>query len=131
MAIYERTEPITAVTGEDMTAALHKFVVYTTTARAVIVNTTANVRVAGICAMNAPTSATGIPIPIVPPDGCIAKVLAAATLTAGDYVESDNAGKAVAYSDTADHQCLGVVVIGGASGDVISIQFQHMGTGGS
>ena len=68
-------------------------------------------------------AADGDVFPMVVPNGCFAKVTAAATLVAGDIVASDSSGRAIAAVSTAGNWTLGVVKTGGASGDVIEIQF--------
>lgn len=128
MATYNACKTVPAIAGASQTSGIYLFAVYTTTANTVIVNTTANGAVDGILYMNAASGAATV---LALPDGGLCKVQLAGTLAPGDRVESDNAGKAVAYSDTADHQCLGTIVEGGASGDVGTITFAHKGTGGS
>jgi hypothetical protein len=81
----------------------------------------AQARADGICAET--VAADGDVFPMVIPNSCIAKVTAAATLTAGDFVASDNVGRAIAAVSTIGNFTLGVVRAGGVSGDVIEIQF--------
>lgn len=53
------------------------------------------------------------------------KVTAGGTVTAGQMIRSDNAGKAVAIASTGEdytYSC-GIAVTGGSSGEVIEIEF--------
>lgn len=118
MAVYESCRSITAVAGESLTAGLHKFGVYNSSG-SIIVNTTAQAACAGIIGMNAASGSTTV---LIVPDGGRAKVISAATITAGDKIASDNAGKAIAWGTTAGDNCMGIAIDSAVTGDVFAIQ---------
>lgn len=127
MSFVESCRAITAIAGADFTAAVHKFAIWSSTARVASINTTAQGPVAGIIGENV---ASGVAFPLIQPDGGIAKVMAGAAITAGALIASNNAGKAIAFVDSSDNVAVGVAIeAAAADGDIIAIQFYHVRTG--
>ena len=63
-------------------------------------------------------------IPMVVPDGRVAKVEAGATVTAGMVAASDNVGRCIEAVSTAGNVEAGMILSGGAVGEIIQILFR-------
>lgn len=112
--------------GEDLSAGLHKFLIVNSSGK-VIVNTTAQGPVNGICGMNAASGAMTI---MVKPDGSKAKVKAGGSITNGAKVASHTDGTAIAWVDAVGNNAVGTALEGAAANDIITIQFGLVDVGG-
>lgn len=73
----------------------------------------------------------GSAVPVVVPDGGIAKVEAGAATTAGGLAATDAMGRAINYVEAANNIAVGKFVsAASAAGDIVEMQFVHKKTGG-
>lgn len=123
MAFYTKTNMVTFVSGSLAAGHLNKFAVIDSSGQAVL-NTVAQGPVDGIFGEEITASTAGLAVPLVQPDGCIAKVVAGAAITNGDLVGSDTVGRAITHVDAVDTVAVGrALQAATAAGQVISIHF--------
>lgn len=126
MASYESARAITVEAG---TAILpYRFIVQAADGQVDHAGTV-QIPVDGISGEDQPD--VGKDLPMIVPDGGLAKVEAATALDVGDFVATDDAGKAIEWVDAAGNACLGKVWrdAPGADGDITTIQFVLKQTG--
>lgn len=89
---------------------------------------TAHIVVDGIAADDAAADLDDFPMQI--PNGALSQAMAGAAITEGVLVATDNAGKLIAYVDSATNIAIGRLANGGdaASGDIVTFQFMIIGS---
>ena len=123
MAFETKVNLVTFTSGSLAAGHLNKFAVINSSGQAVL-NTTAQGPVDGIFGEEITASTAGLAVPLVQPDGCIAKVVAGAAITNGDLVGSDTVGRAITHVAGAGAVAVGrALQAATAAGQVISIHF--------
>jgi hypothetical protein len=123
MAVYSSVRLVTFVSGSLAAGHLNKFAVINSSGQAVL-NTTAQGPVDGIFGEEITATTAGLAVPLVQPDGCIAKVVAGAAIANGALVGSDTVGRAITHVDAVDTVAVGrALQAASAAGEVISIHF--------
>lgn len=102
------------ITATDLSAKQYYAVKLTSTARTVALASTGGEMIYGIL-QNAPVSPEAANVCIFG----VTKAVAGGTITAGDPLTTDTAGKVITY--TSSKVKIGVAITGGASGDLITM----------
>lgn len=125
MAYSESARAISAVAGG--TVAKGRFVVLASDGQMDHAGT-AQIAVDGI---SAHAAAVNESLTVLIPDGALVQVEAGAAVTRGALVATDNAGRCIAWVDSAGNVSLGRAWTAATdAGDLITIQFVHKKTGG-
>lgn len=121
MAWYDNCRVITAENGS--TSTIYRFGVFAADGQWDDA-TAAQGNVDGIAGTGSTT--VGEAIPVIIPDGCIAKVEAGAVTTAGGLASSDASGRAIDHVAAVDNVAVGrFLEAAGAAGEIIRMQFVH------
>lgn len=117
MAYQESTRSITAIAGTNVTK--HRFAVFAADGEVDHAGT-AQIVVDGIVGE---TVSAGSNFPLIVPDGGVAMIELGATLAAGALVATNTSGQAIAHGSTAGDVAMGRLLEGGASGEIVAMQF--------
>jgi len=122
MAFYDTCRAISRPAAIDLSAFQYQFCILDSSG-AVESGTTTLTAQGAVTGIVGEAVTAGVAVPVVVPDGGIAKIKLGATLAAGALIATAADGRAIAHGATAGDICWGTLIEGGDADEIVPFQF--------